>query len=376
MKSKPSRAAISTSILVCLLVLVSIVPIGAVAQSGESEPNDARLAATPLQGSINGEIVVEGGVDWYSVQATEGEVVSFLVTKSVNDPSLVISLYGPEGDKLSVDYESQNDSRNQVATTAEQTGRYYVKIQAGNNSNTNIPYTVSGFSHAPGTETPAYQEGEPNDARAAATSLGDTYSKSKYDSSGDVDWYSARFTKGETVSFVLSKKPTDTIDLQMEIYSPNGTELQFTQAYGDDSRSQIAVTAPQTGTYYVKVTWLFEGLKLQSPFSYKMRAPGGEPPVDTSLSTPTTTTSTQTATATIPSTTTTTPPQMTTTATSVPTMSAEMSTQTERSTATDTTGSANTPVEEETTSMFGPGFTSVGAIIAVLSAALFAFRRR
>jgi PGF-CTERM protein len=374
MKSKPSRAAISASILVCLLVLVSIVPLGAVAQSGgESEPNDARAAATPIEDSVSGEIVVKGGVDWYSVQATEGEVVSFLVTKSDSEPQLEVFLYGPEGNELSVDYEAQNDSRNQVATIAEQTGKYYVKIKAANNSKTKIPYTVSGFSHAAGTEASAYQEGEPNDARAAATSLGDTYSKSRYDSSGDTDWYAARFTKGETVSFILSDKSTDTVSLQMEIYSPNGTELQFTQVYGDDSRAQIAVIAKQTGTYYVEVKWLYEGNKLKSPFSYKMRAPGGEPPVDTSLST-TTASATATQTAATPSTQTVTASQMT--ATSTPTTNTEMTTQTEASTNTGTTGSANTPAEEETTSMFGPGFTSVGAIIALLSAGLFAFRRR
>jgi hypothetical protein len=121
-KLKPSRSSIGISILVVLLVLVSIVPLGVLAQSqGESEPNDARLAATSIEKSINGELSVKGGIDWYSAEFTKGKTVSFVLTKPASESGLNVTLYAPNGSKIIRDSAFDGVGRAQVATTARQT---------------------------------------------------------------------------------------------------------------------------------------------------------------------------------------------------------------------------------------------------------------
>lgn len=371
MKSKPSRAAISTSVLVCLLVLVSVVPIGAVAQSGgETEPNDARVAATPITDSISGEIVVKGGVDWYSAEFTKGETVSFLVTKAINEPSLSVTLYNSTGHEIATDSSDKYDRRMQVAATANHTGTYYVKVEAISTSKTEISYVVQPISQPTSTEASAHSEGEPNDAPAAATSLQKGSVRGALSGAGDVDWYSAEFTKGETISFLLTDKTVNISGSFISLYAPNGTEIKEKEIEINDTRVQIATTAKQTGTYYLLIDTEYLSTRVNTSLSYSIRLPAQTAPPETSLSTATDTApSTQTETLSIS--------QTTATNMETATTSTETSAQSETgSTNADTTESASTPSEEETTTMFGPGFTSVGAIIAILSAALFSIRRR
>jgi hypothetical protein len=372
-KTKTSRAAITTSILIALLVVISTVPAGVLAQSGEeTEPNDASATATPLEDSISGEIGVSGGADWYSAQFTEGETVSFLVTKALREPELKITLYGPKGEKLFKDQSENHDRRIQVAVTANYTGTYYVKIKAEDNSKKEIPYVVRVLDQST-TEAPG-GEGEPNDALPAATSLQDGYVRESLSGSGDVDWYSAKFTKGETVSFLVTNKKRNISESYIDLFRPNKTKITEKFIELNDTRVQIADIATQTGTYYVKVysydSWV------NSSMSYTIRVAGQSAPPQTAAPPTTDTATSQTATL---STTTQTATDMTTTdatTTGTTTSGADTSAQTGTSTSSGTSSSANTPVEEETTSMFGPGFTSVGAIIALLSGVLFTIRRR
>jgi PGF-CTERM protein len=373
-KRKPSRAVISAGMLVVLLVLVSIVPAGVLAQSGgEIEPNDARATATPLKDSISGEIGVKGGVDWYSAQFTEGETVSFLVTKALREPDLEITLYGSKGDKLFEDASEEHDRRMQVAVTANYTGTYYVKVEASDTSKKEIPYVVRVLDQT-ATERSG-EEGEPNDALPAATSLQNGYARSVLSGSGDVDWYSAQFTKGETVSFLITDREMNISESYITLYRPNITKTKEKFIGTNDTRVQIADVATQTGTYYVKVytydSWV------NSSMSYTIRVTGQAAPPQTAPPTTTDTATSQTATLSTTTQTATGATTTSTTTTVTATSGTDTSAQTETSTSNSgTSSSANTPVEEETTSMFGPGFTSVGAIIALLSGVLFTVRRR
>jgi PGF-CTERM protein len=368
-KRKPSRAAISAGILVALLVLVSIVPAGVLAQSGEeTEPNDARASATPLKDSISGEIGVKGGVDWYSTQFKKGETVSFLITKALSEPGLDVHLYGPNGEMLNQASSGNDDRRIQVATTAYQTGTYYVKIDAYNTSKKEIPYVVRAVSQT-ATKTSSGKEGEPNDALSAATSLQNKYARSELSGSGDEDWYSAEFASGETASFIITDKQADISASRISLYRPNFTQIKYKEIKENDTRVQIAGLANQTGTYYVKVDTSYS--VVNSSLAYTIRVPGRANPPQAAPPTTTDTATSQTA-----SLSTTTQTATSTTTTGTTTSGTDTSAQTETSTSSGTSSSANTPSEEETTSMFGPGFTSVGAIIALLSAALFAVRRR
>ncbi|EMA50539.1 hypothetical protein [Halococcus thailandensis] len=57
-----------TIVVLGLLIVSALgtVPTGVLAQTSESEPNDAQDAATVIEDSeVNGEIGDEGDVDWY-----------------------------------------------------------------------------------------------------------------------------------------------------------------------------------------------------------------------------------------------------------------------------------------------------------------------
>lgn len=80
------RSAIALAALIVLSVL-TVVPMGVVAQNADpNEPNDNRSDATPIEGGqINGTLSNGNDSDWYSFQANEGETVTLLFTKPVND---------------------------------------------------------------------------------------------------------------------------------------------------------------------------------------------------------------------------------------------------------------------------------------------------
>lgn len=378
-RSKPSRAAISASILVSLLVLVSIVPLGVVAQSGgESEPNDARAAATPLEDSISGEIVVSGGTDWYSSEFTKGETVSFVLTKPARKSGLNITLYAPNGSKITRDSAYDGVGRAKVMMPATQSGTYYVEVKAVNTSDNKIPYTIyTPAEIAPPkqtrttTVTGSQRGSEPNDVRSNADVIRSTQISGEVSSSKDTDWYSFQATNNENVSILITK-PEESYDLLIKSYvagSPAWETKEIITIEEDDTRALVVLPIKRSGTHYIKVVAQTSGELSTSGDKYTLQLSGQAPPLQRS---PSTTTPTAASTQTMAT------PMMTPTQlTADNTQATPTATSIQKGAATSTdTTTANTPVATETTSMFGPGFTSVGAIIALLSAALFTARRR
>lgn len=108
----------------------------------EIEPNDAYETATAIQDTnISGEISVKGDSDWYSIQATEGENVSFALRKPVDKPVLAMALYAPNGSQIANDTAFEGVGKAQVSVTANQTGTYSVVV-VSDFSSSNIPYTL------------------------------------------------------------------------------------------------------------------------------------------------------------------------------------------------------------------------------------------
>jgi PGF-CTERM protein len=134
-----------TLIVIGLFVvsMLGTVPMSALAQAQENEPNDAQGAATPIEGTeISGEIGVSGDVDWYQFEVEKGETISVLFTGDSPDTTLFFDLVGPEGDTLASTNIGRGDTRGQVATTAQQSGTYYIEVSAGSDI-TGLPYTIT-----------------------------------------------------------------------------------------------------------------------------------------------------------------------------------------------------------------------------------------
>lgn len=154
-KFKPGLVAISSVILV-LLVLASTVPVGVLAQDEETnEPNDSPGEATPItDSSIDGGLYESGGEDWYSFQATADEEVSVLLTKDDHIDTLDFEIYGPDDSRITDTLSHEGDTREQLTFTPDRTATYYVQISHQSNPELPMPYSLQLSGHATSTETP------------------------------------------------------------------------------------------------------------------------------------------------------------------------------------------------------------------------------
>lgn len=365
MTFKPkSWTTIGTRVVICLLIALLIVPHGAVAQSQEeNEPNDAKAAATPIEDSIDGEITVTGGIDWYSAKFDKGDTVSFSLSKAVRKSGLNISLYAPNGTEIVTSSAFEGVGNVQVKTTAKQTGKYYVMVEAVQTEKKGIPYTVSTPADTPSTTqnkqsttSPSQQASEPNEKRADAIAIKGERASGAIKTVNDTDWYSFQATEGENVS-ILFNKPSDDGDLIFRFYAPDTDDEMFYEKFeSGDTRHQVVIPTERTGTQYISVSSQDGGVS-KSGDNYSMRLSGQAPPLQGTPSTDSTgsTTSTQT------------------TDGSTADTEADASPQAESS-ANSSTTSSGTPVEEKSTNTFGPGFTGVGALLALFVTVLVAHR--
>lgn len=364
MSFKPkSLTTIGTRVVICLLIALLIVPYGAVAQSQEeNEPNDAKAAATPIEDSIDGEITVTGGIDWYSAKFDKGDTVSFSLSKAVRKSGLIISLYAPNGTEIVTSSAYEGVGNVQVKTTAKQTGKYYVKVEAVQTEKKGIPYTVATPAATPSTTqnkqsttSPSQQASEPNEKRADAIAIKGERASGVIKTENDTDWYSFQATMGENVS-ILINKPSVANSLIIEFYAPDTDEYMASESVEDeDTRHQVVIPIERSGTHYIKLR--SAGFASKSGDNYSMRLSGQAPPLQGTPSTDSTgsTTSTQT------------------TDGSTADTEADASPQAESS-ANSSTTSSGTPVEEKSTNTFGPGFTGVGALLALFVTVLVAHR--
>ena len=394
-KSKVMRTAV-VIILSCILVASATTVVLAQEQQ-ESEPNDAQGAATTIEGTkVKGEIGSSGDTDWYAFEAEEDEDISILATGDSPDTTVFFSLVGPNGDTLADTDLGYDDSRGQIATTAPESGTYYLEVSTVSDVE-EIPYTITvpsasddsadtstSTSTSTTTQTPTdttptatatqdssqeqpQQESEPNDAQGAATVIEGAKIKGEIGSSGDTDWYAFEAEEGEDVSILATGDSPDAT-VFFSLVGPNGDTLADTDLGYDDSRGQIATTAPESGTYYIEVSTVsdIEGI----PYTITISSASD---VSTNTST-----STSTATPTVTPTPTPTPTQ---TQTPLPTTQTQtdLATTTMQSNASDDRKTANETAAGENgsggSSAFGPGFGPVVALVALLTAALLATHR-
>lgn len=280
LRSKTSRSAVVIGLLVSMVLLSTAVPLGALAQeNGEDEPNDDRLAATPIQGTqVSGNVEMQSGVDWFSVEAARGEEVSFVLTKAADAQGINISMHSPDGERLDNTSSFDGALRAEVETTAQESGTYYLKVDGIHDKAKGIPYKV----YTPGGEAPPpedreipsiTEESEPNNPSKWNSSEKDgepnriptntkISGKINYgekdvgtDQEEDVDKYSFYATKGDTVSIVLTTASER--ELTAEYRRPDQDYYSMSKMiinlYSGDTRGQVSFIAQRTGLYYIKV---------------------------------------------------------------------------------------------------------------------------
>lgn len=157
----------------------------------------------------------------------------------------------------------------------------------------------------------------------------------------------------------MFKKPVDATGLRLDFYGPDFEHTMFFEIFSrKDTRHQVVIPIERTGAHYIEVGSHMTRLP-ESGNEYSMHISGQAPPLQSTPpdSTDTTTSSPQTI------------------ETSTAASGTEASPQTDSS-ANSSTSSTGTPVEEKSINTLGPGFTSVGALLALFVTVLVAHRRR
>ncbi len=359
MRFKLHSSRIGTAVLVMLLVVGLTVPLFVAADSKEAnEPNDVQEAATPIEGtSIDGELSQPGGVDWYSKEFSEGDTVSFALTKPLWDQGLELSLHAPDGTELDNSSAYRGVEKTELSATASQSGEYALKIESVAEEIYGMQYTV----HAPASEAPAkeqpelesgtQQENESNDNRSKAQPITHEKITGEISDTDGSDWYTLSVKKDQEVTILFTKEVKEDIKMVNEIYPPGGysTSEKSDHIVIDkrDTRSQAVITSEENGSIDIGITELFGNSgEYEIQIAKTQQSDSSSDSEDATATTESDSSETQTD---------------------------DTVTQ---SPDTDTTDASTDDDEDGSTSQFGPGFTGPAALVALFVTALFAVRRR
>lgn len=191
-------------LLVVAVLVVSTVPATvALAQIGESEPNDGQSTATPItvDEAVEGEITSEDE-DWFSLDGVQaGQSVEVSASVPTDSDGLYAYLYGPDGYTGSGQYVDPGETA-ELGAIAELTGTYYVRLYASGTDTGSYSFEVAS------SETDEYEPNE-NAGTAAAVSQGTQVSAEV--TTGDDDWFSFDGVEaGQAITLDFEKPRTPT----------------------------------------------------------------------------------------------------------------------------------------------------------------------
>jgi PGF-CTERM protein len=263
------RRATTASRLAILAVMFTVVSSlfapAAVAQSGyqaESEPNNTRENATPIDGSM----FVEGTVnasdeDWFAFDAEAGHAIR--LSGGIGAEAVPITLYGPDGDELGSGETGGTADSVEIGTVAPTTGTYYVRVS--HDTEYDARYSVAVATAAP-------DEFERNDDRenAAAIKPRGPYNATLF--GGTNDWYAVEAEAGENVT--VDAKLTDPgaevfQNIRVALYDGDGNRVgeigasrdlgtATNRTYGSELGYKPVArqhhVASEAGTYHIRVT--------------------------------------------------------------------------------------------------------------------------
>lgn len=364
MRIRLHSSRIGTALFVVLLVVGLTVPLFVAADSKEAnEPNDVQEAATPIDGtSIDGELSKPGGTDWYSKEFSKGDTVSFAVTKPLWDQGLKVSLHAPDGTELDNNSAYHGVGKTELSVTASQSGEYALKVEPVNEEMKGMQYTIyAPASEAPTKEQPeiesgTQQENESNDNRAQAQPITQEEITGEFSNGNDDEWYSVPVKEGEKVSILITKEQDG--GFYAEIYDPGSfykRDSTIKSIEYSDTRTQVVMSAEQDGSINIKLVGSGGDYSLEYGIEITKTQQSG-PDAGSENATANNTH---------------TPPS-----TSSNTPAEKSDNQTETQSQNTNANTESSTDDDDQTSLFGPGFTGPGALVALFVTALFAFRRQ
>ncbi|WP_330630337.1 hypothetical protein [Halocatena halophila] len=361
MDSKKSLSRIGTATIVLLVLVGMAVPLGAGAGDKEpNEPNDAQGAATPITGdSIDGEISISGGTDWFAKEYAKGESIEIVITKPLWDRGQKMSLHSQNGTQLDNTTALQGVDIAVLSAKAPESGTYGVKIEGAESDVKNSHYTVhtnyEGSKERTDVELPdeTLVEKEPNDNLSNAIPVTKKKVSGTLTDDRDRDEYVIQAEKGEKMSILLKLKNNGYNLDGATIHSVNhdGETIGADHIYlsEENRRGQSVVQAKRDG----RLEFIVDGDVIDHDknlsYTFEVESLGQEP---------------------LPS-------EKDSTSTEEPSTTEQTAQGTETATeqADTDTGTATASTESDATQLFGPGFTGPAAILALLLTGLFGWRR-
>ena len=293
MLNSRSTAAKTVTALVAVIILVSIVAIGGVAQtdsennassSGDAEPNDELANATPLayNETVNGTLSSGSDVDYYAVNATAGDglIPRLALENMFNESVIAVDIVNSNGE-VSTELISDMihgpnnlagqarppDSPHATATAAdtmESGGTYYVRVQESQLAET--PGNVT-YRYNLSATTENLDQYDPNEEAANASVLDLGTNANATVTGYDEDVYAVELTAGQnyTVNFSApgaagyEEKP---LPLSLLVYTNASAigegELSDSEDViaGDGgffAQQTVTFTAEKNGTHYIEL---------------------------------------------------------------------------------------------------------------------------
>jgi hypothetical protein len=227
----------------------------------------------------HGEIRENGGIDWYSIEVTNGTKYYLWWNDSHsgdNTKTLDIDVYAYDNDikliPLKINNTSQNEKDNAwdtpVSFTASSTGKVYVRVRPLGGANSTGTY---GIVYSAGSSRPV-NDADGIEIKPIQLNAGEWRNSSMPSFySGDIIWYAFHVTNGNTYYIWWNDSGPDggdgskTLDIKVNVYYSDESSVStgasiFTEQ--DDAWSTpLSFKANSTGTVKLKVSPYFEGRK-------------------------------------------------------------------------------------------------------------------
>lgn len=237
--------------------------------------NDASTRARVTPGRpVNGEIEIEGDVDWYRLNANTNRRYRITLTgageNGLADPFLRV--LDASGAELAINDDDEESLNSALVFTPSRNGDVFIEARAYADFYTG-GYTLSVTA-----------ERMPTDAHAGSTStrgrirIGESLN-SELSFPGDRDWFRVQLEEGQAYRFALqSAGDTPLSDPLLRLYDASGTEVGFDDDGGGGLNAYLEYVAPRAGNYFVEA----RGYLDDATGGYTLSARAGDTPADAS----------------------------------------------------------------------------------------------
>jgi len=209
-----------------------------------AEPNDDRATAFAVTAPLTDLQICGADVDWFSLQATQGQTIAVTATFRHADGDIDLALYqGSSTTPLQLSDSVTDDEA--VTAEAPATDTYRIRVWGFQDTRNTYDLTVDVATDNACTDDAA----EPNDTNATATIVPAGHTDSYVICPSDADWFAVDVQSGEQLSVAIAFG--DTIDIDLDVIGPNG---RLWSSRGIDPFEEVVVDpTPVGGRYLIHV---------------------------------------------------------------------------------------------------------------------------